>query len=149
MVHPPRAQGIPQKPKQARRRSIVLVAALTTGAGALSTVAAAHASGPFAGLRPATPKLVSSPIATAAMDASALFPAPTPAVVRKVVDMYDLPVVPRAPITAPEVAHSNNGHSQDGHSKDSHPGTHPTPPVKPSPPAQSSPSPSPSPGGDE
>jgi hypothetical protein len=149
MVHPPRAQVIPPKPKQARRGSIVFVAGLTAGVGALSAAAAAHASGPFAGLRPATIHLVQSQVPATPMDARALYPAPTPAVIHKVVDMYDLPVAPRAPITAPEVAHSNNGHSEDGHPKDTHPGAHPSPPVRPSPPAHSSPSPSPSPGGDE
>jgi hypothetical protein len=153
MVYPPRSQVIPPKPKQARRGSIVLVAVLTTGAGALSAVAAAHASGPFAGLHPAPIHLVQRQVPAAPLDASALYPAPTPAVIHKVVDMYDLPVAPKAAITAPEVAPSNNGHSEGGHpedgnSKDTHSGAHPSPPVRPSPPANSSPSPSPSPGGD-
>jgi hypothetical protein len=149
MVYPPRTHVTVPTPKEARRGSTVVLAALTTGAGVLSAVAAASASGPFAGLRPATAHFASSQIPATPMDAHELYPAPTPAVIHKVVDMYDLPAVPRAPISAPqpvENEHSSYGlasgaRTGEGDSKDKQPG------AQPSPQAHSTPSPSPSPGG--
>ena len=149
MVYPPRDRPTALSPKQTRRFPLVLMAVLTTGAGVLSAVSAAAASGPFAGLRPIASHLVNIQLPTAPIDARILYPAPSPAVIHKVVDMFDLPAVPRAPISAPapapaDIEHSSNGRASDartseGHSKGSRP--------PPSPPANSSPSPSPPPGG--
>jgi hypothetical protein len=75
------------------------ITALAVGAGVLAALAATGASGPFSGLREhpqsadLTTRLVRAALPAAPIDASVLFPSPP--VVQKVVDMYDLP--PAAP----------------------------------------------------
>jgi hypothetical protein len=82
----------------------LLLFSFVAGAGIATALAAATASGPFAGMRPvahssaATTKLVRSAVQYTEIDASALFPPPAPpATVQKVVHVYDMPAA--APTT--------------------------------------------------
>ncbi len=87
--------------------SFVLVAA---AAGALTGLAAATGLGPFASLRPAPRlELAGQRPPYRSLEASLLFPAPSPAVIHKQVDVYDpsraAPAPPPgAPASAPPPA---------------------------------------------
>jgi hypothetical protein len=128
LTHGPVAADSAQS-KAGRNRIALLLVLLAAAAGLVAAIAAASASGPFAGLRPrAHPSgqthLVRNVMPTAEINASALFPTPAPpATVQKVVNVYDLP----APAPAPARAAETSGTSDKSESDHSRSGPAPTP----------------------
>jgi hypothetical protein len=96
-----------QRQSRAEPNRAPLLFVLVVGAGIVAAVAAASATGPFAGLRQparsiaATSHLVRAAIPATPIDASTLFPPPAPpAVIQKVVTVYDAPAPAPAAMAA-------------------------------------------------
>lgn len=122
------------RPK-AEPNHVALLFIIVAGAGIVAAVAAYTASGPFAGLRPATrpvsatSHIVRTVVPVAPIDASKLFPAPAPpATINQVVNAYDLPAPAPAPAHAPAVSKATGHDAAEAPSGSGHaPRTHPNP----------------------
>jgi hypothetical protein len=135
----------------------LLLFSFVAGAGIATALAAATASGPFAGMRPvahssaAPTHLVRSAVQYKEIDASALFPAPAPpATVQKVVHVYDMPAA--APTTKEKEKDKGKSEHKGGPqpAQSSQPSERPAPkdqhaPPTPKPQPQSTPEPQPTP----
>jgi hypothetical protein len=142
-----------------RRNHVAALSVLVVGAGIVAAIAAAKASGPFAGLRlsshspAATTHLVKTVIPATAIDASSVFPpAAQPATVQKVVTVYDMAAAAPASAKAAD-RHESKGDAAEAAAKASGSGHRPkgtpqpssTPQPKGTPEPKSTPEPSPTP----
>jgi hypothetical protein len=131
-----------------------VLSVLVVGAGIVAALAAATASGPFAGLRSpthstgATSHLVRTVILVTPIDASTVFPPPAPpATVQKVVTMYDVPAPAAAPATSSHESKGDAAEASKASASEHHPRSQPTPTPLPERQGGGGTPPTPAPGG--